>query len=598
MPRIPQEFLDELLSRVDIVELVGSQVPLTRKGRNYWGLCPFHNEKTPSFSVNAEKQIYYCFGCHEGGGPLQFLQKTRHMQFMEAVQELCDRTGMQMPETARDDGQQDLRRQMFDANRDAARLYHSILMGPEGRAGLDYLTRRGVGKNAIVPFGLGFAPDAWNTLERELGKKYPREILTKASLLRTKDGRAYDAFRNRVMFPILNARKQVVAFGGRVMDKSEPKYLNSPETPVFSKSRNLYGLHLLAGQKHIDTLLVTEGYMDVISVRSAGFLPVVASLGTALTVQPAQIIKRYTDSVCLCYDGDSAGQHATWRGMQLLKDAGLKVRIAELPPPMDPDDYARKYGLEGVRDLVDRSLPMTEFQFKVLGRDADLSSPEGRLAYADAVCRQILSAMKSPLELSEYVHRLYTETGIREEDIRAELEQLSRDEEGEKRRTSALSFRPESHAAEDRPVPVSRGLKVAERTILALWVRGKISSQTLEHEGLTEDDVEDETGKALFRFLLEHEAQVWGRPFNSFAQELPEGTESLVVGFLEEDAYGRISQAYFKDCVRSLKAAGLERRREALVRSIGTLPREKKAETLEEIQRIQNEIRSLQDTKS
>ena len=596
MPRLPDDFLQELLARVDIVDLVSSQVRLTRKGRNFWGLCPFHNEKTPSFSVSPDKQIFYCFGCHEGGGPIQFLQKTRRMEFMEAVQELCDRTGMTMPETSSgDEGARDLRQQMFAANQDAARFFHRMLMSEPGKVGLDYLTRRGVGKKSIIPFGLGFAPDAWDALSRELGKKYSREVLVKASLLRQKDSRVYDAFRNRVMFPILNARKQVVAFGGRVMDGSEPKYLNSPETPVFSKSRNLYGLHLLPELKHIDTLLVTEGYMDVISVRSTGFLPVVASLGTALTTQQAAIIKRYTDTVCLCYDGDSAGQNAAWRGMGILKDAGLKVRVATLPAPMDPDDYARKYGKEGIDDLVEKALPMTEFQFQSLMKQADLTNPEGRLAYANAICRQVLSSMKSPLELSEYVHRLYTETGIREEDIRRELENLATAAAREPGYTSGLQLAPQQEKPEASESAQSRKLRVAERTVLALWVRGKISRQSMEHAGMDAEFFGDEAHRLLYAFLTEHEADVWNKPFSTYAHLLPQGAAGLVAGFLEEENYARISQEYLADCMTTVKLGALQRLYQQRLLSLASMSAQDRQQAMQEMKQLQERMHRLQE---
>ena len=305
--RIPDSFLDELVARSDIVDVVGGYVSLNKKGNNYWGLCPFHNEKTPSFSVSADKQIYKCFGCGKGGGVVNFIMEMENLPFIDAVRFLAQRANLQVPETGEREGVRERRAKLLELNKDAARYYHSMLSTPEGAMGLAYLQKRALSRGTIIRFGLGVAPEGWDHLMKAmLDKGYSKSDLLDAGLVvKNQQGRLYDRFRNRVMFPIIDLRGEVIGFGGRVLDDGTPKYLNSPDTIIYNKSRNLFALNL-ARKTKLGRIILTEGYMDTISLHQAGFDCAVASLGTSLTAEHAQLLSRYTKEVVICYDGDGS----------------------------------------------------------------------------------------------------------------------------------------------------------------------------------------------------------------------------------------------------------------------------------------------------
>ena len=318
---IPERFLDELVARTDLVDLVSESVHLTKKGSSYWGCCPFHSEKTPSFHVVPDRQIYKCFGCGKGGGAINFVMELENLSFREAVEVLAKRAGMQMPESAGPSADARQRREkLLELNRQAARAFHSWLYSPEGAQGLAYLQKRGLSRGTLTRFGLGFAPNSWDALIGEMSKQgYDKRDLLDAGLaVNNKDGRIYDRFRNRVMFPIIDVRGNVIGFGGRVMDDSTPKYLNSPDTPVYNKSRNVFALNI-AKKSRAERVILTEGYMDTISLHQAGFDSAVASLGTALTEEHAQLLSRYFKQAIIAYDGDGAGVSAAQRAIPILE---------------------------------------------------------------------------------------------------------------------------------------------------------------------------------------------------------------------------------------------------------------------------------------
>jgi DNA primase len=318
-----ESFLDELIARNDIVDVVGSYVQLTkRSGSNQFGLCPFHNEKTPSFSVSSDKQIYHCFGCGKGGGVINFIMEIEGLSFRDAVEFLAKRSGMQMPEDDVPPEQRGRRQRLLELNKDAARFFYENLSRPEGQAALEYINRRGISKAMVKRFGLGYALDGWhNLIEAMTLKGYSKRDLLEAGLAKEKKGSVYDVFRNRLMFPVIDIRGSVVAFSGRIIGEGEPKYLNSPDTPVFSKSRNLFALNL-AKKSKAGMLILAEGNVDVVSLHQAGFDCAVASLGTALTREQVKLMERYTENVVLAYDADAAGVKAAQRAISLLKTPG------------------------------------------------------------------------------------------------------------------------------------------------------------------------------------------------------------------------------------------------------------------------------------
>ncbi len=420
----PESWLNELLAKNDIVSVVSSYVDLKPKGRRLWGLCPVHNEKTPSFSVSPDRQLYYCFGCHIGGTVIQFIMDVEHLTFPEAVEFLANRAGMAMPEEVNDAAMQReraKRERLAEACRLAARFYMETLLGEEGGPGRAYLKKRGITSESVRRFGLGYAPDEWDALKNHLtGKGFSEDELLEAGLLvrNERANRTYDAYRNRLIFPIVATNGRVVGFGARVLNSAEkPKYINTGDTPLYNKRNNLYGLNLQKGGKLPDFVMV-EGYTDVIGLFQAGVTNAVASLGTALTVQQAKLLKRYVGTVYIAYDGDAAGQNATIRGLDILSTEGLSVRVIVFPDEQDPDEFVRSRGRDAFEALKDNALSLNAFKLESMARGYALDTPDGREQYATAACRFISSL--TPVERERYYQQLAHRTGYSLETLKAQ----------------------------------------------------------------------------------------------------------------------------------------------------------------------------------
>ncbi|MCC8066673.1 MAG: DNA primase, partial [Clostridiales bacterium] len=373
------EIIEEVRQRSDIVSVVSGYVKLQRRGSSYFGLCPFHNEKSPSFSVSPGKQMYYCFGCGAGGGVFNFIMEYENYTFPEAVRFLADRAGISLPEEEYSEEAKrarDLKSHVLELNKTAAKFYYYQLRAPQGQRGMDYLKNRGLSDETMKHFGLGYAGQDGHMLYRYLKKQgISDQILKDSGLMQVNERQGmYDKFWNRVIFPIMDINHKVIGFGGRVMGDGKPKYLNSPETVVFDKSRNLYGLNFARVSKE-KTLLVCEGYMDVISMHQAGFTNAVASLGTALTSRHASILKRYTDEVILTYDSDEAGIKAALRAIPLLKEAGVSTRVLHMDPYKDPDEFIKARGTEAFRERIEQAENSFLFELSVLEKSYDMKDP-------------------------------------------------------------------------------------------------------------------------------------------------------------------------------------------------------------------------------
>ncbi|MGN1031777.1 MAG: DNA primase, partial [Butyricicoccaceae bacterium] len=399
---IEQRFLDELTARCDIVDIVSRYVALKKSGSNYFGLCPFHNEKTASFSVAPDKQIFHCFGCGAGGGAISFIMKIEGLEFPDAVRHLAKQYGMEVPETGVSREERKNRDRLLELMKDAGRFYYAQLHQPQNAAALQYFVRRGLSGKTMNRFGLGYAPDSFHALMDAMqAKGYTKAELDAAGLIsRSKQGTYYDKFRNRVMFPIIDIRGDVIAFGGRVMDDSKPKYLNSPETYIFSKSRNLFAMNLAKKTKH-DYFLLAEGYMDVIALHQAGFDSAVASLGTALTEEQARLLSRYTEQVVICYDADSAGQKAAQRAIDILNRAGLRVKVLRIPGAKDPDEFIKAKGAEAFRKLIERSENHIEYRLQRIRDQYDLTEDEQRIAYLNEAA-ELLAELDNEVQREVY----------------------------------------------------------------------------------------------------------------------------------------------------------------------------------------------------
>ncbi len=406
MPFYSDELVEEVRSRSDIVDVVGSYVHLTKRGGTYFGLCPFHNEKTPSFSVTPQKQIYYCFGCGAGGDVFRFLMNYENMSFPEAMQMLADRAGVELPKQEMTNEQRqraDKRSRLLDIHKEAATFYYMMLRNEQGKPGMDYFRKRELTDETMQKFGLGYTGRHSNGLYQYLRKKgYSDEDLADSGLVTIDERRgAHDKFWNRVMFPIMDVNQKVIAFGGRVMGDGEPKYLNSPETMIFNKSRTLFGLHLAKRTKR-PQIILCEGYLDVISMHQAGFDNAVASLGTALTEGHANILRRYTKDVYLSYDSDGAGVKAALRAIPILKEAGITCKIINMQPHKDPDEFIKALGTEEYQKRIDQAENSFMFRVRMLERDYDLKDPESNTLFFREVAAMLLE-FDEELERNNYV---------------------------------------------------------------------------------------------------------------------------------------------------------------------------------------------------
>lgn len=418
----PAAFMDNLIARSDIVDIVGGYVALNKRGGDYWGCCPFHNEKTPSFHVVPDRQMYYCFGCKKGGGVLNFIMEIENLPYADAVRFLARRAGLEVPEDnqTRDESRQ--RARILALNRDAARFYHQLLKAPEGQAVRDYLQRRRIHWKTAVRFGMGASLDAWDVLLKAMtAKGYTKEELFNAGLIRpTKNGGFCDKFRNRLMLPVIDIRGDVVAFGSRVLDKSEPKYMNSPDTPVYSKRKILYGMNLAKNTKRPNFLLC-EGNLDVVTLHQAGIDNAVASMGTALTEEQARLVDRFhKKELVFCYDNDNAGEIATSRALDLLRDAGFTIRILQLPRrrtesgeyvKQDPDDYIKFQGVDAFERLLSGSERAADYRMSQIAAKHDLKTDEGRLAYSEEVS-EFIATLDNSVERDIYTHRAAEAAGV------------------------------------------------------------------------------------------------------------------------------------------------------------------------------------------
>lgn len=423
---LSDEFLDDLRRRADIESTVSSYVSLKRKGKILTGLCPFHNEKTPSFTVYPETQSYYCFGCGNGGDVITFIRNIENLDYMEAVKLLADRHGVSMPQDGYDSGLSKKRTEMYGANREAARFFHAKLYSPEGRHGLEYFYSRGLTDDTIRHFGLGYAPDSWHDLENYLvSKGYSQQLLYDANILRStvKNGKRYyyDAFKNRAMFPVIDLRGNVIAFSGRRIHDadSDRKYVNTSDTLVYKKGSNLFALNFAKKSKS-DSIILCEGNLDVISLHQAGFTNAVAGLGTALTEEQAHLLSHYAGEIFICYDSDEAGQKATRKAINILGKTTLKVRIIHMTGGKDPDEIIQKFGAEGFKRCLDSAANDVEFSLLSERSKYDISSPAGRSDYLKAAAA-VLASLNSPVELDIYISRLSEEFSVNKDAVTAQV---------------------------------------------------------------------------------------------------------------------------------------------------------------------------------
>ena len=545
-------FIDELLARNPIEDVVGQYVTLKRSGSNLFGLCPFHGEKTASFSVAPDKGIYYCFGCHKGGGAINFMMELEGLTYPDAVRALAQRVGMEVPEDEQYQSKYRRQERLWALMKEAARYFNTQLYAPAGAQGLAYAQKRGMPKSTLTRFGIGFAPDSWNGLTSAmLAKGYTEQELMDAGLVSAKNGRIYDRFRNRLMFPIIDVRGNVIGFGGRVMDDSTPKYLNSPETDIFNKRKNLFGLNF-AKKSKLGYLILVEGYMDAIALHQYGFDCAVASLGTSLTEEHATLLSRYTEQVFLIYDGDEAGQNATRRAIPLLEKAGIRIRVLRMRDAKDPDEFLKKFGADRFKLLLEESSDRVEYQLNAIRSKYDLRLDDQKVRYVSEAT-ELISTLDSPVKREVYGLRVAEAAGITPEALKLEVgKAFKRRMARQKKQQEKIDLAP------------AKALQPRERSIRYDNVKSAVAEEGILAQAFREpallDQVRQLTGQYFSVPLL-------GRVFDQLIQRHREGMEvsvasltdltaeemSHIVGICQRNQ-STVNEAAFADCVATVLA--------------------------------------------
>ena len=553
----PAAFIDELVARNPIEDVVGQYVSLRRSGSNLFGLCPFHGEKTASFSVAPDKGMYYCFGCHKGGGSINFMMELEGLSYPDAVRSLAKRVGMEVPEDEQYQSRYRAQERLWALHKEAARFFHSKLYAPEGKAALEYALGRGMTKATLINFGIGYAPESWTELVDALRKKgYTNEELEASGLatVSKKNGKLFDRFRDRLMFPIIDVRGNVIGFGGRIMNNKDPdaaKYLNSPETLIFNKRKNLFALNYAKKSKQGFMILV-EGYMDAIALHQYGFDCAVASLGTALTEDSANLLSKYTDQVVLIYDGDNAGQRAAQRAIPILEKAGMQVKVLQMRDAKDPDEFLKKFGADKFKLLLEESSNRVEYQLAAICRKYDIREDDQRVKYT-AEAAELICTLPGAVQREVYGRRVAEIAKISYEAMKLEIEKaFKRRMAREKKQQEQIDLAPAKNLQ-----PKSRSIRydnmksaMAEEAVLALVLKEPaLMAQARE---LSREDFSSELLGNVFGQLAERYAQGLELNLAVLVDLTAEEMSHLAGILLRQD--GPVSEAALKDCIRTIRS--------------------------------------------
>ena len=551
----PPSFLDELIARNPIEDVVGQYVSLKRSGANLFGLCPFHGEKTASFSVSPDKGIYYCFGCHKGGGAVNFMMEVEGLSYPDAVRALAKRAGMEVPEDEQYQSRYRQQERLWALHKEAARFFHSQLYAPVGKAALDYAFGRGMSKGVLTTFGVGYAPDSWDSLVKAMkAKGYTEEELKESGLVTVsqKNGRIFDRFRDRLMFPIIDVRGNVIGFGGRIIknDKDAAKYLNSPETLIFNKRKNLFGLNLAKKSKQ-GYLILVEGNIDVVALHQYGFDNAVASLGTSLTEEQAALMTRYAEQVVLIYDGDKAGQNATQRAIPILEKAGLQVKVLQIKDAKDPDEFLRKFGADRFKLLLEESSNRVEYQLSAIRRKYDLREDDQRIKFIAEVA-EFLSTLSSAVQREVYGHRAADDARISYDAMKLEVNKaFKRRMARERKKQEKLDLAP-AQALQ----PKARSIRydnmksaMAEESVLAMVLKDPAMLDTAKNLK-AEEFSSPLLGNVYAQLRSRHDQ---GLDVSlSVLEDLSSEEMSHITGICQRQS-GPVNEDAFNDCVRTIQ---------------------------------------------
>mgnify|MGYP005770035157 FL=1 len=589
--RYSDEIIDEVRQTNDIVDIISQYVHLKRSGRNFFGLCPFHNEKSPSFSVSPDKQIFHCFGCGVGGNVFTFLQKIEGISFVEAVQTLAERSNIQLPtlQNSADSYKEELKSKVYKVNEFTAQFYHENLYKPEAKIAQEYIKKRKLTNNTLKSFRIGFS-GKFDELYRELKKQgfEDTEILESGLVNKNDNGKYIDRYRNRLMFPICDARGRVIAFGGRVLDDSKPKYINSPENVVYSKGRNLFGLNV-AKKGDTKKLLIVEGYMDVISLHQRGITNVVAPLGTALTQQQGWLLRKNAEQIILSFDSDEAGLTAKIRALDILQNMGCDIRILQMEGAKDPDEYIIKYGNVRFKALIEKAISVVEFKVKVLKKDIDLENVNDKIKFLNEIAK-LMSKIDNTIEREVYIEKIAKEYDISKEAIYAEVNKLTY--KNEKSQTSLEKNKPVIKHQKIEKNEINEEIRRRENTIISILLTGEISIYQIIKQNIKIEDFKDDTNKKIAQVIYE-EFDKGNNNINAIIDNLGEEEQNHITEIMAED-YGlndNIEKA-IDDVIKGNERDKLYEKREELSKLMNSdISKEQKDKILVEIMEITNKLK-------
>ncbi len=559
MARYSDEIIEEVRQSNDIVDIISQYVRLKRSGRNYFGLCPFHNEKSPSFSVSPDKQIFHCFGCGVGGNVFTFLMKIEGINFIEAVQMLAEKSQIQLPTftNSGDAAKEELKNKVYQVNEFAAQYYHQKLYLPESKIAQEYVKKRKLSNETLKSFRIGFS-GKFDELYRELVKQgfAEREILESGLVNKNEQGKFIDRYRNRLMFPICDARGKVIAFGGRVLDDSKPKYINSPENIVYSKGRHLFGLNV-AKKGDMKKLLIVEGYMDVISLHQRGITNVVAPLGTALTQQQGWLLRKNTEQIILSFDSDGAGQTAINRSIEILQNMGCDMRVLQMEGAKDPDEYIIKYGNARFQSLIDKALSLVEFKVKQLKQSLNLENTIDKIKFLNEIAK-IIAKIENSMEREVYIEKIAKTYEVSKEAIYAEVNKIAyADNKGQK-----ILERPKTVLVHKKTLEntVSESVKKRENAVLSILLRGDISIFQIMKQHISPKDFKVELNQKIAQKVYE-ELEKGNSNINAMLDTLSEEEQNHITMIMAEDdgiddiekAMDELMQAYEKQKLNDRK---------------------------------------------
>ena len=552
----PPAFLDELTARNPIEEVVGQYVTLKRSGANMFGLCPFHGEKTASFSVAPDKGIYYCFGCHKGGSVINFQMEIEGLSYPDAVRALAKRAGMEVPEDEQYQSRYRQQERLWALHKEAARFFHSQLYAPTGEAALQYAYGRGMSQSILTKFGVGYAPDSWDSMVKAMrAKGYTDQELRDSGLvtISKKNGNLFDRFRDRLMFPIIDVRGNVIGFGGRIIkkDSDAAKYLNSPETIIFNKRKNLFGLNLAKKTKH-DFLILVEGNIDVVALHQYGFDNAIASLGTSLTEEQAALMTRYTDQIVLIYDGDNAGQDATRRAIPILEKAGLQVKVLQLRDAKDPDEFLKKFGADRFKLLLEESANRVEYQLNAILRKYDIRDDDQKVKYLQE-CAQLICTLGSSVQREVYSGRVAETAKISMDAMKLEVDRAYRHRLAkEKKKQEKIDLNPvRNHQPKSRTIRYDNTKSaMAEEAVIAMVLRDPALLDQVA--GLSQGQFSSALLGKVFDQLMQRHIQGLEVSLSGIA-DLTGEEMSHVAGILQQQT-GPVSEQALRDCVRTIQS--------------------------------------------